>query len=509
MSYSKKSDKIRFLELLMQKKKSMDWGELVISSGSTTLTQSIRRAAKAGILRKIATKLYTTNFNDSPDEIIKRHRYQILGQLFPNAVISYSSAFNGGISPEGTVILTYKYTKIVHLPGFTIRLVKGPGPDPEDTPFLENLYISSRGRAFLENISPSREREGFIKKVSQDVIEERLDRMARVYGSEELNHLRDQARMVAKRIKMEKEFSALDKLIGTFLGTQVDPSLKTDVGRSRAQGMPFDPQRVELFAVLMTYLKAQDIPINPRIPLSSQARINQAFFESYFSNYIEGTIFEIGEAEKIIFENKIFPNRPEDSHDILGTFQIVSSKKFMETIPRTGEELISILKHRHSILMEARKDKMPGQFKDVVNRAGNTVFVSPNEVQGTLLKGFELYNQLPIGISRAIFMMFLISEVHPFLDGNGRIARILMNAELDVANQSRIIIPTVFREDYLLALRKLSRKIDPVAYVRMLIRAQAFTASINYDEYSHTLAQFQAANAFLEPSEGKLIFSNQ
>ena len=27
-------------------------------------------------------------------------------------------------------------------------------------------------------------------------------------------------------------------------------------------------------------------------------------------------------------------------------------------------------------------------------------------------------------------MMFLVSEVHPFVDGNGRIARIMMNAEL-------------------------------------------------------------------------------
>lgn len=489
----------------MRKKESKDWPEVVFSVGDKSATQSIRRAAKAGVLRKIAPKIYSSNLEDTPDNIVKRHRYQILGRLFPKGVISHRSALDGGISSDGTVILTYKYTKNIKLPGLIIRLLKGPGPDPEDTPFLEDLYISSRGRAFLENMASSRERQGFIKKVSKSVIEERLDRMARIYGPEELNRLRDQARRVATRLKMKKEFAILDKYIGTFLGTRFDSDQKTDVGRARARGEPFDPQRIELFAALAAHLQNHDLPIYKRNALSAQAKINQAFFESYFSNYIEGTIFEIKEAEQIIFENKIFPNRHEDSHDILGTFQIISNKKWMETTPETALQLIAILKQRHGVLMEAREDKMPGHFKDTINRVGNTVFVRPEDVQGTLKKGYEFYKQLPLGIKRAIFLMFLISEVHPFVDGNGRIARILMNAELDVANQSRIIIPTVFREDYLLSLRKLSRQQDPAPYVRMLSRAQQFTAAISYEEYERTLTKLQACNAFLEPNEGKLI----
>lgn len=52
---------------------------------------------------------------------------------------------------------------------------------------------------------------------------------------------------------------------------------------------------------------------------------NKAFFEAYFSNYIEGTTFEIEEAENIIFNKKIPAKRPKDAHDIIGTFQIVSN----------------------------------------------------------------------------------------------------------------------------------------------------------------------------------------
>jgi len=56
--------------------------------------------------------------------------------------------------------------------------------------------------------------------------------------------------------------------------------------------------------------------------------------------------------------------------------------------------------------------------------------VAPELVEGTLAKGFEIYRSLTAPLHRAIFMMFLISEVHPFADGNGRAARIMMNAEL-------------------------------------------------------------------------------
>jgi len=83
----------------------------------------------------------------------------------------------------------------------------------------------------------------------------------------------------------------------------------------------------------------------------------------------------------------------------------------------------------------------------------------------------------------------------------------MMNAELVKARQTRIIIPTVYREDYMGALRKLTRQQRPSAYIRMLSRAQQFSATItgaNMDEMQY---QLEKANAFLEPEEGKLAFS--
>ena len=79
--------------------------------------------------------------------------------------------------------------------------------------------------------------------------------------------------------------------------------------------------------------------------------------------------------------------------------------------------------------MAGRPEALPGEFKAEENRAGLTVFVAPDLVPGTLAEGFALYRSLESPFERAVYMMFLVSEVHPFADGNGRIARVMMNAE--------------------------------------------------------------------------------
>ena len=100
-------------------------------------------------------------------------------------------------------------------------------------------------------------------------------------------------------------------------------------------------------------------------------------------------------------------------------------------------------------------------------------------------------------------MMFLVSEVHPFEDGNGRIARVMMNSELVNRNQCKIIIPTVYREDYLLTLKKLTRDKDPVPYVDMLSKVHKFSSYLNNDDYDELYKYLESHNAFFEPDEGK------
>jgi Fic family protein len=54
--------------------------------------------------------------------------------------------------------------------------------------------------------------------------------------------------------------------------------------------------------------------------------------------------------------------------------------------------------------------------------------------------------------NRAALAAFVVAEVHPFADGNGRTSRLALNLSLTAAGLTRIIIPTVFRDDYISAL---------------------------------------------------------
>jgi hypothetical protein len=470
--------------------------EIVMATSDKSLSQQRTSMIKEGLLRKIAPKIYTTNLEDEPDVIIRRNIFYILGQLYPQAVISHRSAYELKPTADGDIYLTYTYSKNISLPGLKVHLMEGPKGTEHDMPFIENLYISSSERRTLENLQNGRARGNSSKCLPRTSIEEFLERMLQVNGESGLNAFRDKARVVSKELKMEEEFEILNQIIGAILSTKPSKILTSASAQARAQGEPYDSERVRLFGVLFEALHNTPLPLIDEPNVENAAFRNFAFFESYFSNYIEGTEFEIEEARTIIETGQALPARNADSHDVLGTFQLVASRREMRRTPSSSEELIELLQDRHRILMAARPDRNPGMFKMQNNHAGDTHFVDCTLVRGTLRKGYEFYQAIEHPFAKALFMMFMISEVHPFNDGNGRISRIMMNSELVAADQSKIIIPTVFREDYLNALRRLTRKGDPSVVIRALSRVRQFSANITGDDFEISRKYLESCNAF-------------
>ena len=477
---------------------------LEVVVGSTEVRSS--KQVKSGRLRKIATRVYTTNMDDSPEDIIRRNVFYILGQLYPHAVISHRSAFELKPTNEGDIFLTYKYTKKITLPGITVHLLQGPMGTDHDMPFIENLYISSTERRMLENLQKGRTRGRISKCLPKTYIEENLEKMLVVNGEAGINEFRDRAKEIAKQLNMTEEFETLNSIIGALLSTKPSGILTADSAFARAQGVPFDQERIKLFETLFETLNKEYFPVINEQNISTTAFRNFAFFESYFSNYIEGTEFEIEDAYRIIETGQPMLARNADSHDVLGTFQIVASRREMRRTPSTANELIEILQDRHRIMMAARPDRNPGKFKMQNNHAGDSHFVDYTLVRGTLIKGFDFYKALTSPFAKALFILFMISEIHPFKDGNGRISRIMMNAELVHADQSKIIIPTVFREDYLNGLRCLTRKGDPSVIIRAMSRVRLFSAKIIGENFDETRRYLEGTNAFKDGDEYILKF---
>ncbi len=482
--------------------------EVVFSSSDSAISKQISKLEKAGKLRKIAARIYSPNFTDNPETIVRRNLFAILGKLYPGSMLSHRSALEFKPTSAGHIFLTYTYTKKISLPGITLRLMEGQGPIAGDNPFSGELYAAQLERALLENMQVSRQPGPESKNITLPELEERLEQVIRVKGEAGLNELRDKARTIAEKLGMQTECIKLNKLISALLNTQPSKILSSPVAVARAFGNPYDPARLPLFEKLFIELKQKEFAALPEKNTSNQSFRNFAFFEAYFSNYIEGTEFELEEAKKIIETETPMPNRDEDSHDVLGTYKLVSNREEMNITPGKPEELLEILLYRHKVLMSARISKKPGQFKDKNNRAGDTHFVDHTLVKGTLIKGFDFYQALTEPFAKAAYMMFLISEVHPFLDGNGRTARVMMNAELVKQGQSKIIIPTVYREDYMLALRKLTRQQDPSPYVSMLMKAYVFSSGIAGDNRDAMEKLLVTSNAFKEHDKAKLKISN-
>ena len=475
----------------------------------TAISREVSRATKAGRLRKLASRLYTRNLADKPEAVVKRNLWTIVAGYFPGALIADRTALENAPAEDGSVCLIAERGKEVRLPGLVLRPRRGKGPLPTDRPFVAGLFLSSTARAYLENMRASRVRGDTVSRtLARRQIEERLDTLIRRSGEDAAKPLRDEVRALGRDLDLKDEAQTLDAVIGALLGTR-EAELSAPTALARRKGRPYDPDRLTLFQTLHTALR--NYPPTTRLapPRRAEATATLAFFEAYFSNFIEGTEFAVEEAADIVFRGIIPNERPEDAHDVLGTWRLVSDAEEMRRTPHDGAALVRLLRARHAGIMERRPDKRPGEFKLAGNRAGHTIFVAPDLVDGTLAQGFGLCRSLETPFQRAVFAMFLVAEVHPFADGNGRTARIMMNTELVAAGEERIVVPTVYRSHYLSALKALSQNGRAEPLIRMLDFAQKWTSAIDWRTVEDTRRELDACNAFLDPAvadeEGKRL----
>jgi fido (protein-threonine AMPylation protein) len=459
------------------------------------------RAVRSGRARRVAHGLYTTDLSTDLPQLVREQFLAVTAHYCPGAIIADRSVPSGAPDEDGYLFVIHDRARPATLPGLTIVPRRGAPPKPDDLQMPHGLWLASRPRALLENLRPSRAVKGRPSRtLTRRELHDWAARLLRTEGAERLNRYRDRARELARELALDEEFRELDDLLGAVLGTREIITTSPQVLAAQV-GRPFDETRDQIFAVLAQHLAARAPAPRPVLPADRARRALLPFFEAYFSNFIEGTEFIVDEAREIVFGGLVPSERPEDAHDVLETYRVVSDSQEMRRRPSTLDELLDLLRARHARMMGARPEKSPGELKKRPNRAGSTEFVAPHLVVGTLERAMYHLSSVEDPFARAVMMMFAVSEVHPFVDGNGRVARIMMNAELEGAREHRIVIPTVFRTEYLSSLRAMTHNRQPSALVRVLDFAQRFTLEMDFSSYDVARQMLDRCQAFVDPNE--------
>ena len=457
--------------------------------------RKLQRLAKAGQMTRLRAGIYVASGLTQGETalLIQQNWPRIVGMLAPGGVVSHRSAMPRGLPDDRTITLSHPSIngKKLTLPGLTILLLRGPGPLPFDLPLGDTgLHWASRTRFLLENIGKAAPR-----RTGREAVERFLVNVLHTNGELALNEIREQAATLALPLGMPKEVKALHALIGTLLGSRGEHQTR-DVRLIRQA--PVDSERMARFEVLAAFLRSAVLPRIPNSVPAGAPRHHFAFVESFFSNYVEGTKFTIQEARDIVFQNRPLSSRPTDSHDILGISRLAITSPYRDSPPVAGEEFLSGLEHWHAELFKTRPEVNPGTTKRVANFAGNTLFVEPSKVRGTLEESSRLALSVPEGLARAVYYAFVVSEVHPFDDGNGRLSRLVLNSELSRMGLQRIIIPTLYHAHHVDCARRLTRHNDPDGFVRSVAEMASWCAQFDYSDLDALISALETTNAFEE-----------
>ncbi len=160
--------------------------------------------------------------------------------------------------------------------------------------------------------------------------------------------------------------------------------------------------------------------------------------EAVLSSQIEGTQSSL--SELLLFESNQLTGVP--THDVVEVSNYVSALQY--GLKRLRQDLpisIRLMKEIHAVLLAKGKgkDKGPGEFRDSQNwiggsRPGNAVFVPPPKEEVVPLMGqietfYHEHKSLP-ALVKAALIHVQFETVHPFLDGNGRLGRLLITLML-------------------------------------------------------------------------------
>ncbi|MFZ5653402.1 MAG: tetratricopeptide repeat protein [Pseudomonadota bacterium] len=137
------------------------------------------------------------------------------------------------------------------------------------------------------------------------------------------------------------------------------------------------------------------------------------------------------------------------------------------------------LRYWHGLVTRNQPDSLPGQFKIQGNQVLGSLGVTrahPLHVAGTVRQFFgDLYPRVAPGMARAALVFYAVSKIHAFTDGNGRLAGLLMNRELEKAGHAPFVFSSDLGGAMSQALSEVYRHCNPEPLLQVFGQAQTFT----------------------------------
>ena len=177
--------------------------------------------------------------------------------------------------------------------------------------------------------------------------------------------------------------------------------------------------------------KVSLLPINPRVLAS--LRETAKLYTTHYSTMIEGNQLTPDEVKKVITLQGHFPGRERDEREVKGYFAALAQlQQYVAQNHPITEKVVQTL---HALVMSngsARVKPTPYRERQNVIKDGatGTVVYTPPEAKDvpllmdSLLTWIKEKSELPSPIIAAI-AHYQFATIHPYYDGNGRVARLL------------------------------------------------------------------------------------
>ena len=318
------------------------------------------------------------------------------------------------------------------------------------------------------------ENTGSYIKIRQDIVRLLVDeRKSQKLTQEELANRLGIPRSNIARFERGEQNVTIDFLIkvAVALGKELDFILKNNefIAFDKILNNMNGGKSMEPTALLKRIDEYKSV-IDTRRPLAKE-EIKQLddYFRiglTYTSNALEGNTLTISETKVILEDGITVGGKPlKDCYEAVGhanAYDFMLSAARAENLVFSEETVLTL----HRLFYTKLDEENAGKYRNIQVFITGTEYIPPTADEvAPLMKAFisDLNNKSKTlhPVVLAAFAHRRLVDVHPFIDGNGRTARLLMNLILVNKGYQIASIPPILRMEYIGALHAAQRSENP------------------------------------------------